>query len=329
MKLVRLLHSFGGRSRRRRFTELMNAVDEVAEINKYAVPSIARAVARPMQARILAKAILYPQHQAQVSADFDKLFFPDHVPVSADGRSLAELQQRPPQATAQPLYRLALSRDVLLPWAWHRRRLVSALASIGSSKTSGAWRCDLNHQVQILLPFGLALVHGGNHSIAAGIVDGEGEVFAEPRDLSVVYDHVRYDGIAFVREHDGRRLNTPSAEEPGMLFEIGRKMLQHGVEYDAEQATKADRVRDADARRFEVLYQVHLNGKDTSFSIRTGAIETALQDAGISRSDPRWKAVLYEGEPFSDTKANVWTFRPYGPRPMVQALAHVPHGRQT
>lgn len=320
-----LVHGLFGRlqhrNRRRRFAEFMGSLDEVIAINKHALPSVARAIAKPLQARRLVLALQYPKHQVPVSGDFADFFFPDHLPLSADGRNLDELA--PAENPPARKYRMRLGRDVLLPWAWHRANLVSTLATIGSSKSAGPWRCDINHQVRIVLPFGLGLVQGGNHSIAAGVADSEGDVWATARNLAPAYAHVDYDGVAFVRRHDARILNVPREEEPGMLFELGRRMHEHGVEYDADSTPAEHMPQEQSVGAHEVLYSVHVNGQDSGYSVRPSVLEQALQEAGIQRSDPRWRAILFSGESFRSGDA-VWTFKPYGPRPMVTALDHVP-----
>ncbi|MFT7776601.1 MAG: hypothetical protein QM732_25735 [Roseateles sp.] len=210
----------------------MRAIDEISKINKRALPSFCRAVARPLQARRLAKALQYPVHEVSISAEFDEMFFSSFRPIAPDGRSLYDLTRRQDDEP-KVRHRLQLGRDALLPWPWHRDRLVNTLSTIGRSKGASAWRSDHNHQVQLVLPFGLAFVLGGNHSIAAGVVDGEGEVVADARDISAAYHHVFYDGCEFRRKHDGTGLSAPTEEEPGVLFELGRRMLELGVEYDA------------------------------------------------------------------------------------------------
>lgn len=257
-----------------------------------------------------------------MSAEFDKLLFPTHRPITRDGRTLYDLTNENETATEKSYFRLKLNRDIVLPWAWKRPRLVTTLATIGESKTGGAWHWHLNHQVQLVLPLGVGFVHGGNHSIVAGIADGEGEVIAEPLDIAVAYEHVYFDGLAFRRKHDGETLNAPTEEEPGALFEIGRLMHELGVPYDAHLANSEERQRVLDWNRFEILYQVWVDGRDTGVSIRSGAIQSAMQAAGLFRTDPRWDETLFSCAPFSPGGQTVYTFKPYGPRPLVDDIRY-------
>lgn len=222
-----------GRERTQRFEQQMCAVDELVEVNKRALPSFGRAVALSLQARRLSKAFQYPLHAAGVSAEFDHLFFSQFRPIAPDGQSLYDLMKNNGERIQKSHHRLRLAKDVVLPWPWHREQLIKAFSTYGTSKGSVAWRPNRNHKVRLILPFGLGLVDSGNHSIAAGIADGEGELLAEAWDISVAYEHIFYDGCAFRRKHDGICLSSPCEEEPGVLFELGRRMLEHGAEYDA------------------------------------------------------------------------------------------------
>ena len=68
-------------------------------------------------------------------------------------------------------------------------------------------------------------VHGGNHSIAAGIAYGTGEITPEEiYDISPVYDQVECDGTAYRRVHDESIIGDVPNLEMAILFEVGRMM---------------------------------------------------------------------------------------------------------
>lgn len=312
------------RKRRERFAQLLLAADEIAALNKQALPSMVRALARPLQARRLTQALENKLHGAPKEVNFDDLFFPTFAPLTGDGQTLYDLTRRDRTSERVLNYKLRLSRDIVLPAAWHRGWLVNTLANIGSSKSAGAWRPDVNHSVELILPFGLGRVLGGNHSITAGIADGEGWVPAKPCDLSKAYAHVVYDGVEFVRKHDGAVLSSPAEEESGILFEIGRLMVKLGVEYDApviSDAEKRDLMQDD---RYTGLYQVWIDGRDTGNSVGVAAIERAMHELGILRTDPRWSDVLYEQFPITPEGTSCeMTFVFVAPRPRLSDVKHV------
>lgn len=105
----------------------------------------------------------------------------------------------------------------------------------------GDWRADINLRVELLLPFGLALVRGGNHSLT-------------------------YDGLSMVRRYDGCALWEVVDEVLGVLFEIGRLMLEQGVRYDAPIAEDTE-VEGDENDRFPIGYRVFFDGADTVYSL--------------------------------------------------------------
>lgn len=82
----------------------MLAAREVAAINKFALPTLLRSVARPLQARRLNAALQHHEDGAHVSADFDSLLFPTHRPISAEGQTLGDLTGRHGAATDQTYF---------------------------------------------------------------------------------------------------------------------------------------------------------------------------------------------------------------------------------
>lgn len=106
---------------------------------------------------------------------------------------------------------------------------------------TGDWRAGINHRVELLLPFGLAQVRGGNQSLT-------------------------YDGLSMVRRYDGCALWEVVDEELGVLFEIGRLMLEHGVRYDAPIAEDTE-VEGDENDRFPIGYRVFFDGADTVYSL--------------------------------------------------------------
>jgi hypothetical protein len=80
------------------------------------------------------------------------------------------------------------------------------------------------------LPLGIGWVHGGNHSLAVGIVSAKGIVKPEiTYDISEVYKHVTCDGIVYKRKYDGTVIGPVTDLEMAAVFEIGRLMHKHRV----------------------------------------------------------------------------------------------------
>jgi len=128
---------------------------------------------------------------------------------------------------SQPLradrFKVRLASDVILPCPWDRNRTTSALANIGTGKKSGPWKEDVNHFLTLWLPWEIAFVNGGNHSITAGIIDGEGEII--PRyvyDMSGILDCVDCDGRFYRWRETGKAITKVTKPRIAAVFEIGR-----------------------------------------------------------------------------------------------------------
>lgn len=280
--------------RRSRFQQVMELAHKVAEIDPHGLCTLLRLMAAPLQAITITSAAHAKPHGARQADRFGELFFSESIPLSVDGKSAYELA---PSHSGQK-YRLHLGVDPILATPWRRDRLADAVATIGFGKSQGAWRQDNNHKVSVLLPIGLGIVNGGNHSLAAGIANGEGHVDStEVHDLAPLYPHVQYDGIAFVRSHDGAVLSQPSDEEPGMLFEIGRLMLRHNVAPYVEPiitTTPEPLLSGGDG-----YYIVLLNGHDAGVALTPGGAALTLRQAGLNKGDPEWNQVLHSEVPFT------------------------------
>ncbi|WP_191833827.1 DUF6710 family protein [Pseudomonas fluorescens] len=312
--------------RRERFEHVMARARAVAALDPLGLSSMVRLIAAPLQARAITSLVFRPEHGARGAYDLGDFFGSQLVPVTAEGGTPGQLSMRLQDAR----YRLRLGRDPILAVPWSEPRLTNAIANIGHSRCMGEWRADFNHKVELLLPFGLALVHGGNHSLAAGITNAEGTVVAETvTDLAPLYDHVRYDGVSMVRTHDGHRLWEPIDEELGILFEIGRLMLEHGVRYDAQVAADNESNSDESGESFPICYRVLIGGQDTGYSLSGSGATRALLKAGIESGSARARSVIVEGAAFTHRNRagedRRVVLEHYGRRPLVDDLERVTH----
>ncbi|KSQ24954.2 hypothetical protein FA454_14355 [Pseudomonas aeruginosa] len=312
--------------RRERFEQVMALARKVAADDPLGLPSTARLVAAPLQARAMTSAAFRCAHGARGAYDLADFFGSPFARVTAAGETVGDLVDR----SAPERYRLRLGRDPVLAVPWTRSRLVNALANIGHARRMGDWSADINHRVELLLPFGLALVHGGNHSLAAGIANAEGTVVTEAvTDLSPLYAHLRYNGLSMVRQHDGRTLWEVADDGLGVLFEIGRLMLEHGVRYDARVVDDTE-IEDDKGEGFPICYRVFFDGADTGYSLSSSGATRMLLRAGITSGSAEARAVVVEGAEFVHRNRVGQSVRVmlehYGRRPLVDDLERVtPH----
>lgn len=124
-------------------------------------------------------------------------------------------------------YPLSLNKDIVLPWPWKLERFLSALATIGTNK-GNPWKQDLmNHNVELWLPWRIGFVHGGNHSIAAGILAEEGSIIpTKVCDMSYLFERISTDGDNWYR--DGIKVDKVHYWRAAAAFEIGRLMVNNG-----------------------------------------------------------------------------------------------------
>lgn len=133
--------------------------------------------------------------------------------------------------------KINLSKDLILPWPWNRSRLVNTITKIGKGRKWGEWKQDHNnHYVEVWIPLGIAWVGGGNHSIAAGIVQG-GELTPEYYyDISEMYNHIRCDGKNYLRTKTNwlvkdEILGPVANVEFAAIFEIGRLLVEKKISF--------------------------------------------------------------------------------------------------
>jgi hypothetical protein len=80
------------------------------------------------------------------------------------------------------------------------------------------------------LPWGIAFVNGGNHSISVGIVGGEGVLQPnEVYDMSKMLDLVQCDGQHYRAVSNGQILDRVHDTRIAAVFEVGRMLRTHRI----------------------------------------------------------------------------------------------------
>lgn len=125
-----------------------------------------------------------------------------------------------------------LKASSIIPWVWNKSRLIDCMRFIGTSKTP--WKVDpCNHNVRFLFPMCYTIVYGGNHSLTTGILKQSDAEFETDYyyDLSELYKTIRYEGKYFYSQQGKFKLK-PNEKITGVLFEIGRFILDSGFTYE-------------------------------------------------------------------------------------------------
>lgn len=211
----------------------METAEEIADRNPHGLPDLVGAILRPLQSDYL---LAVAEYGVLGRSGINSLsFFGPAISrrlFTPDGMKFRGVKRAPNG------YLLSLSRDPVLPWPWKHDRFVAAVATIGGEKEvdspsgvrkwQGAWRQDDNHDVELWLPWRIGFVTRGNHSIAAGILAGEGRLVPDTvYDMGFLLDEVRCDGQFYRCTRTGNILAPMSDPRIGAVFEIGRLLQQH------------------------------------------------------------------------------------------------------
>lgn len=211
-----------------RFNNLMRTAQAIADINPAGLHDLVKAILRPLQAEHILSIAEFG-HGSKTPNQWQTFFgsaVRDRI-YESDGMTTRPSKFDPGD------YPISLARDIVLPWPWKETSYVSALATIGTRKTpltpnlmdsyQGEWRQDLNHAIELWLPWRIGFVTGGNHSITAGILAGEGTVIPySVLDFSYLFNELAADGTAFYELGTNRRICDVHDPRVGAVFEIGR-----------------------------------------------------------------------------------------------------------
>jgi hypothetical protein len=208
LNTLRRQHSTPQVTEHDRFEHLMAVT---AQLPTHSLEKFIRAIMRPVQSDLI---IQCSEGRGEPPrADPDWLFF--------DGINHDPLRQYRDRLDPEQ-WSLNLACDVVLPWPWMQSRLVSTVGHIGGPH-GRRWTQDRNHRVALWLPWHIGFVHGGNHSLTAGILSGEGTVTP-----TAVYDCQRLLGAVHTDGHSWYVHNQPVATvrsgRSAAVFEIGRRI---------------------------------------------------------------------------------------------------------
>ncbi len=206
-----------------RFKRIMQFARDLAAMDPKGLPLLISALGRVVQSQAMLEPVLhYPKDTASSGFSPETLFFSEYDALDAQGRTFRDVA-----IESREMRELRFDHDIVIPSPWQPHRLQTALSKLRPHGGWGRWREDDNHQIELWEPIGIGWVHGGNHSITAGILTGSGTV--KPNfgyDIAPVYDHVVCNGRAFRRKHDGAIISEVSSIEMAAIFEIGRLMVE-------------------------------------------------------------------------------------------------------
>lgn len=199
------------------FSNLLEMASQIAAIDPRGLHAFVAAILRPLQSEQILAAAERPQHTAPAAIEDWKFF------MGTAGASAFSFEQLAVVDTDG--FEVDLARDLVLPTMWHRQSVASAFGAIGTGLKCGPWRQDTNHQVSLWLPWRIAFVNNGNHSIAVGILRAEGKLKpTSVYDLTPVLRAVRSDGERYLSVLDSRHVAAVGDQRVAAVWEIGRIM---------------------------------------------------------------------------------------------------------
>ncbi|WP_208952489.1 DUF6710 family protein [Rahnella sp. ChDrAdgB13] len=201
-------------SEKNRFDHLLSVAEKLPVA---ALPDLLRAIVRPVQSDLL---LAVAEEGADSRPDMtpQEFFFDGLIQV----QSYEKMKEGELDSADYPL---SLASDIVLPWPWSLSRYIDNLSYIGTHKGS-PWKQDkINHYVDLWLPWRIGFVRGGNHSITAGILAGEGTVIPDHvYDMSYMFELVRADGVHWFV--DGQKTEAVKSGRSAAVFEIGRLIAE-------------------------------------------------------------------------------------------------------
>lgn len=279
--------------RKRIFEYRIRHAQKILDINPIGLNTLIRALGRAVQAESIQNILNFNDDNKIPTQDFENLFFDPLTPISVSGKNAMDLM-----LLSDRKFKISLSRDLVIPWPWNQCRASSAFATIGYGKAQGDWQADFNHKIQVLLPIGVGIVHGGNHSISAGIVNGEGFIInSMALDISPLYSEVKFDGDVYRRKYDNEVIGATKKANMdfGAIFEIGRLMFENEVGFDGQPWSNELTQSSSGDEKFAIRYAVYKDNIKQLFDVTESAVAFHLNRQGISEGSDTWRAI-FRGE---------------------------------
>lgn len=200
------------------FSNLMKRASKLkSQLNIEGLQDLQKVILRPIQSRHISSAYLENDHEALKSLEWpsDLGIFP----ISHSDECFATLRQK-------GITPLNLASDMIIPTCWHSSSITNVIGRIGKV-CANEFKQSQNHDVVYTYPIGIGWVRGGNHSIAQGIIRGEGLIHNYSHlDLSSLIKRIQYNGFAWYEIESGKYLGEPRYSEIGWAWEIGRLIME-------------------------------------------------------------------------------------------------------
>jgi len=214
------------------FNSIMDFAKEMMASNlsytgKHPIFDLIRLLGRKLQTDYLMRLLYCDEEVDKDELLYSTLFIDEDIEIE-DGIKVRNLLK-----VVDDDYRVYLKHDLILAWPSKRVKLINCLKQIGEGREKGLWKEDKkNHFVELWMPIGIVWVNGGTHSIATGIIQGEGVIQPEiTYDMTQTYAYIYSDGKHFYRKSNNKPICRVHSVEFAAIFEIGRLMVKHNITF--------------------------------------------------------------------------------------------------
>lgn len=199
------------------FDNIIRNARKIANEDPCGLQTLVYSLIRPLQSEQIIQVCERADHAARSKITSDTFF--------SDNRDFISFEEKKDLRVDPHSEVVDLSRDAVIPTPWQPLSIAEMFASYGEGRKAGPWRQDNNHSVEFYLPWRIGFVLGGNHSIAAGILRGEGSI--KPNyvyDLTEKLRKVKTDGIDFISVESNKIICPAVNQRVAAIWEIGRMM---------------------------------------------------------------------------------------------------------
>ncbi|MHB8292005.1 MAG: DUF6710 family protein [bacterium] len=216
-------------SNRKEFENIMDFANKMAEKNKYALIDIVKLLLVPLQYKLITEPIIKDAHGVDDNNYVSNFFWNDdeiHL-----WENMRNKDNKIEVKDKNNKFILDLKKNIIISTPWNKKSLLDLLSSVGIGKNKISWKMDdINHRVEIWLPWGISVVRGGNHSIAVGIVSGDGQL--EPYviyNMNNIFEIVKCDGENYIDIKTNKIIAPVTNINIAGVFEIGRLMANNNI----------------------------------------------------------------------------------------------------
>ncbi len=205
------------------FEEIILFADKQNKLNHLNLRLLINTLGKEAQWKNISKCIYQKESTLSAWNKIDDLFFSFLIKsheISSPYKSLI----RPIKPHSELV---SLQEDIIITKPWNKERLLNSISSTGEYKTIDNWTQDNNHQVKLYLPFRIAIVTSGNHSIARGIIDSNEKLKTNDiYDCSELLKFVSSDGYYFYETNSKIKIQKVKDVKFAAIWEISKKLIK-------------------------------------------------------------------------------------------------------